>query len=756
MTASMTKTPPLAAETPRIVAAKLRIPLPRESLVPRQHLRERLRQGRGRRLTLLSAPAGYGKSTLLAQWASEDRLSTPFVWVSLDTGDADPVRLWSHVIRGLQAVHPTAGDTSLGELRGGAAAVVSGVVPTLVDELDDAPELVLVLEDWHSCSSPANDEALGLFVSQVPPAAQVVVATRSDPRLPLAQLRAHDELLEVRADQLRLSDGEAAELFARADIVLDPDDARRLNDRAEGWVTGLHLALILVLEHDDRAAFVASFSGDSRSVLDYLARDVLETVPPEQRRFLLRTSILERLSGPLCDAILDAKGSAAVLDQLERANLFLVPLEGRDAYRYHSLFATMLRNELDMEEPEIVPTLHARASAWLEEHGDVEGAVEHAIASRDTRRVSELVTIQFRVLTNAGQVATLIRWLDQCSWPAAQAEPQLAVVRAAVAGQTGRPADEVERWLEVAPAGSQSGPLANGVASLESGVAIVRSIYLTRGPEVAAEAGERAVKIERPPSGWRRQALLGLGQALYLLGQAESARVPLEEARRLPGAGEHAAATANVLAYLALCELELERVHEAEGLARNAIELLYEHRISRTHTGSSNPCTALGAALIAQSKFREAIAELERATEITASAAPSYWHAHALLRLALARHGIADVKGARVALAAAQADLDSLPIAPLLAELSKEVRARVETRPRREVRTGEELSERELDVLRLLASDLSLREVAGELYVSLNTVKTHARAIYRKVDATSRTRAVERARELELLEDSPG
>src|SRR6266516_3098014 len=403
MTASMTKTPPLAAETPRIVAAKLRIPLPRESLVPRQHLRERLRQGRGRRLTLLSAPAGYGKSTLLAQWASEDRLSTPFVWVSLDTGDADPVRLWSHVIRGLQAVHPTAGDTSLGELRGGAAAVVSGVVPTLVD---------------------ANDEALGLFVSQVPPAAQVVVATRSDPRLPLAQLRAHDELLEVRADQLRLSDGEAAELFARADIVLDPDDARRLNDRAEGWVTGLHLALILVLEHDDRAAFVASFSGDSRSVLDYLARDVLETVPPEQRRFLLRTSILERLSGPLCDAILDAKGSAAVLDQLERANLFLVPLEGRDAYRYHSLFATMLRNELDMEEPEIVPTLHARASAWLEEHGDVEGAVEHAIASRDTRRVSELVTIQFRVLTNAGQVATLIRWLEQCSWPAAQAGPQ--------------------------------------------------------------------------------------------------------------------------------------------------------------------------------------------------------------------------------------------------------------------------------------------------------------------------------------------
>src|SRR5206468_867999 len=218
MTASTTNTPPSEAATPRIVAAKLRVPVPRETLVPRQHLRERLRQGRGRRLTLLSAPAGYGKSTLLAQWASEDRLSTPFVWVSLDTGDADPVRLWSHVIRGLQAVHPTAGNISLGELRGGPAAVVPRVVPTLVDELDDAPEVVLVLEDWHSCPSPADAEALDLLVSHVPPVVQVVVATRSDPRLPLARLRAHDELLEIRADQLRLSDAEAAELFARADI----------------------------------------------------------------------------------------------------------------------------------------------------------------------------------------------------------------------------------------------------------------------------------------------------------------------------------------------------------------------------------------------------------------------------------------------------------------------------------------------------------------------------------------------------------
>jgi LuxR family maltose regulon positive regulatory protein len=756
MSGSTTKTPVPARATPRIVAAKLRVPVLRETLVPRQHLLELLRQGHGRHLTLVSAPAGYGKTTLLAHWAAEDQQSTPFVWVSLDASDADPVRLWGHLVRGLQGVYPSVGGTSLDRLRGGPSAIVSDVVPALADELEDAPGLVLVLEDWHACSSSSNDQALELFAGQVTSAVQLVVSSRSDPRLPLARLRAHDELLELRADRLRLTDAEAAEFFARADIELAPDDASRLNDRTEGWVTGLHLASILVLDHEDRPAFVASFSGDGRNVLDYLASDVLETLSLEQRRFLLHTSILERLSGPLCDAVLDTKGSGAVLDELERANLFLVPLEGRDAYRYHPLFATMLRNKLEIEEPEATPLLHARASAWLEEHDEVEAAVEHAIAGRDTPRASDLVAMQFRVLTNIGQVETLTRWLDELSWPAAQADPQLAIIRAAVAGQTARPAEEVERWLDIASKGSREGQLANGVASLESGVAIIRSIYLTRGPEVGAEAGERAVEIERPRIGWLRQALLGLGQALYLLGQTEAARVRLQEARRLAGAREHAAATANVLAYLALCELEREPAEVADGLARSALALLEEHRISGSHTGSSNPRIALGAALIAQGRVREAIGELERATELTAPAAPSYWHAHALLRLALARHGIADVEGAVAALEAAQVDLDSLPIAPLLADLSTHVRARVRSRPRRHASAGEELSERELAVLRLLATDLSLREVAGELYVSLNTVKTHTRAIYRKLDAISRKHAVERASELGLLGDSPG
>lgn len=206
--------------TPRVVAAKLRVPMLRETLVPRQRLLEWLRKGRGRRLTLVSAPAGYGKTTLLAQWAAVDGAMTPFAWTSLDTSDSDPVRLWSHVIRGLAHVHPAVGEASVDGLRAGPTAIVSDVVPALADELADAPDIVLVLEDWHACSSPANDQALEVFVAQVAPAVQVVVSSRSDPRLPLARLRAHDEILEVRADRLRLSDTEATEFFARADIEL--------------------------------------------------------------------------------------------------------------------------------------------------------------------------------------------------------------------------------------------------------------------------------------------------------------------------------------------------------------------------------------------------------------------------------------------------------------------------------------------------------------------------------------------------------
>ena len=466
-------------------------------------------------------------------------------------------------------------------MRGGPRAIISDVLPALADGLDDAAEVVLVLDD-APCSSPANDAALDVFAARAPPTVQVVVSTRSDPRLPLGRLRAHGELVDIRADQLRLTDAEAAELFARVRIELDPADAARLNSRTEGWVTGLHLASILALDHDDRTAFVASFSGESRSVLDYLASDVLAKLPLEQREFLLRTSILDRLSGPLCDATLMQSGSAAMLDELERANLFVVRLEGHDAYRYHPLFASMLRNELEMREPDAMPTLHARASAWLEQHGDHEAAVEHAICGRDAPRASDLVTMHFRAHErrpgHAPGPLARAALLAQ-----ARAEPQLAVTRAAVAAQTGRTAEEIEGWLEVAAAGTRPGPLASGVSSLASGVAIVRSVYLTRGPEVAVKAARLAVQAERATSGWRRQALLGLGQALYLLGRTEAARAALDEARRLPGARENAAATANVLSYVALSDLERHDAAGAERLARRALRLLAEQRISGGH-----------------------------------------------------------------------------------------------------------------------------------------------------------------------------
>ena len=407
----------------------------------RERLLERLRDGRGQRLTLVCAPAGYGKTTLLVQWEAEDRERTPFVWLSLEEADADPVHLWNQIIVGLHQKHAAVGRRSADALTAGPLALAQVAIPLLINELVDAPPLVLVLEDWHVLRNPLCDDTMRAFVEHVPETVQVVISSRSDPGIPLARLRAHDDLAEVRAQHLRLSADESQEVLRRADLRLEEEDIERLTDRTEGWAAGLHLASIALRDQPDPRAFVADFSGDSRHVLDYLAQDVLGAVsdrhphvPPSHARSSPRSP------APLCDAVLERSDSAAILEDIEHANLFLVSVdESRHVYRYHQLFATMLRRELELLEPAAIPELHARASVWFEEHDYLEACVGHAIASRDVGRASDLVTTHARDYWSSGRIATLVRWLDALSWPEAQADPQLAVIRAAVLGLTGHP-----------------------------------------------------------------------------------------------------------------------------------------------------------------------------------------------------------------------------------------------------------------------------------------------------------------------------
>ena len=744
-----------------ILETKLQAPRVRPNLVPRQHLVERLREGRGRRLTLVCAPAGYGKTTLLGQWHAEDREETPFAWLSLDREDADPVKLWNQLVFGLHGVHARAGTSSTEALSAGALAIVPVAIPLLVNELADAPPLVLVVEDWHVVRNPLCDEAMSAFVEHAPESLQVVISSRSDPGLPLARLRAHGDLSEVRAEQLRLTPGESRELFRRGGVELEDDDAQRLTSRTEGWAAGLHLASIALREKPDPSAYVDAFSGDTRHVLDYLARDVFDAVSPQMREFLLRTSILDGLSAELCDWVLEASDSDAMLVEIEQANLFLVSVdESRRLYRYHHLFARMLQRELALLHPKDVPRLHARASTWFEERGYVEQAIGHAIESRDIGRASDLVTLHARAYWTSGRVATLTRWLDALSWPEALADAQLAVIRATLLGLSGNPPDALERWIQVAEtAGSPSVPLANGLHSRESAIALLRSLFLTKGLEVGRTSAERAIELEPPESVWRRQALAALGQSLYLLGRGEEARVPLEEARRLPDAPGQAPSAALVLSYLAFLELDLGRARPAERLALDAIALLEERHIGGG-PAAANPYLALGGALMLSTDGHGAVDHLEHAVALSAPLSPSYWHAHALLRLAAARHRVGQEEEARQALEAARSEVEALPDAGMLEGLLAEKEDTLHARRRREGFLGDALSESELRVLRELAAGRSLREVAKELFLSLNTVKTHRRTIYRKLGVTTREEALARAAELGApdleLSESPG
>ena len=741
-----------APPDPLFIATKLTPPRLRDGLVTREMLLDHLRSGRRSALTLVCAPAGYGKTTLLTQWVATDRGRTPFAWVSLDQGDADPVRLWSHLIAALRSIHGRAGEGSLPVLSASPERMLETVIARLVGELSDCPPCVLILDDWHAVRRPVNDQAFTAFIERAPEAVQIVVSSRSDPSLPVPRLRAHGELTEIRARELRFSSPEAALLFQKANLRLLPEDAERLTERTEGWLAGLALAIGVLRRQEDVQRFIHDFAGDSLHVFDYLAQDVLEAVEPDMREFMLRSSVLERFTAPLCDAVLEQSESAAMLAEIDRSNLFLVSLdETGTEYRYHHLLEALLRRELAAADPGSIPGLHARASLWLESNGDIERAIDHAIASRDVARASALVTRAAVPLLSTGRMETVNRWFEAFSWPEALADRPIALMRALAAGLSAHGRDEIERWLAIADAGPDVGPLVNGVTSIHSGVAMVRSTYLSRGI-AEAERGARLV-LEREPAGseWRYAGLFPLGQALFLAGRGEEARAPLEEARTLPGAPRRAT-TSIALSYLALIELADGDGVTSERLARDALALTVANNHSSS-VAAANPHLALGAVLMHGPNLRAALDHLEQAVTLAGLSGSTYWYVHALIYLAAARHRQGDEAGARDALALARTDLDSLPdtgmLGPLYHATSEELLHRT---PR--TRTSATNSARpNFAFCTRWHADAPVRDAAEALWLSPNTVKTHRRNIYRKLGVHTRKELADRALELGLRDD---
>src|SRR6266566_2764040 len=384
-----------------ILATKLYIPRPRPNVVSRPRLLERLNEGLHRKLTLIAAPAGFGKTTLVSEWVKG--IERPAAWLSLDEGENDPTRFLTYMVAALQTIAPNIGEGVLGVLQSLQPPPPEAMLTALLNEITTLPDyFVLVLDDYHVLEAKPVDLALTYLVEHLPPPMHLVIATREDPQLPLARLRAGGHLTEVRVTDLRFTPSEAAAFLTQVmGLHLSAEDIAALERRTEGWIAGLHLAALSLQGQPDATSFITSFTGSHHFVLDYLVAEVLGQQPARVQTFLLRTSILDRFCGPLCDAVVlePSISGQATLEYLERANLFLVPLDNeRRWYRYHQLFAELLRQRLQAtpvsptgDERTIIAELHVRASLWYEEHGLAMEAFQHAVAARDVERAARLM-----------------------------------------------------------------------------------------------------------------------------------------------------------------------------------------------------------------------------------------------------------------------------------------------------------------------------------------------------------------------------
>ena len=436
--------------TSDLLETKLHAPKPRVWVVHRSRLSERLTRGITSKLTLVSAPPGFGKSTLVADWLGGRTESERAAWLSLDADDNDPARFWRYVVAALQTAHPDIGREAAASLDSPEPHIDQATRSVLNDLVDLEQDILLVLDDFHVIDRHEIHDAVAYLIDRLPAHAHLVMTTRADPALPLARLRARGELVEIRAADLRFTREEAAAYLGTMGLDLSSADVGALEARTEGWIAALQLAALSMQGRTDPGSFIASFAGDDRYVVDYLADEVLAHQPVDVRSFLLQTSILDRMTGPLCDAVTGRGDSRALLERLDRGNLFLIALDDqRRWYRYHQLFADLLRTRLLEEEPDIVPLLHGRASDWFEEHGERGDAIRHALDGGDHARAAELIERAWRVSGMARTEMTMRRWLEALPPADFERRPVLAAAFAGVLMQTGE-VDGVDALLDIA------------------------------------------------------------------------------------------------------------------------------------------------------------------------------------------------------------------------------------------------------------------------------------------------------------------
>ena len=446
---------PAAATLSSILATKLYVPPPRPNTVVRPRLIERLNEGLLRKLTLVSAPAGFGKTTVVSEWLASCNCTA--AWLSLDEGDSDPFRFLTYVVASLQTVAPVVGTTVLHHLQSPQPPPAEVILTALLNDLVPIPDHVtLVLDDYHLVEARQVDDIVTFLIEHLPPQLHLVITTREDPALPLARLRARGQLTEVRVRDLRFNASEAAEFFNYGmGLSLTSDDIAVLEQRTEGWIAGLQLAGLSLQGQQDIRGFIEAFAGDHRYVVDYLVEEVLERQPEPVRRFLLQTAILDQLSGSLCDAVSGQQDGKSRLESLERGNFFVVPLDDkRQWYRYHHLFAQVLHARLMEEQPDQIAALHGRASEWFEHHGLASDAIRHALAAKDFERAADLIEQAAPAMHRTRQEMTALGWLQALPVELFRVRPVLSLQYAGTLLSSGiREGVEdrlrdAERWLD--------------------------------------------------------------------------------------------------------------------------------------------------------------------------------------------------------------------------------------------------------------------------------------------------------------------
>ena len=735
------------------MASKIRRPQVRPGTVCRSLLIEQLMQGDSRAVVSVVAPPGYGKTTLLSQWAERD--GQAFAWVSVEEGDNDPKVLLRYIAEALDVVEPI-DQRVFDALTSPASSIPGSVVPRLGSAFSSMTSpVVLVLDDVHVLHNSECRAALSVLADHVPGGSRLALAGRASPPLRVARLRTEGKMIEIGPRDLSLTPSEALSLLRSAGVALSEDEVAELHERTEGWPAGLYLAGLYLREGGPLAGAAVSFGGADRLVSDYMESEFLSRVSRRERAFLTRTAVLERMCGPLCEAVLGMAGAAAILEDLAGSNLLLVPLDRQaELYRYHHLFRDMLLAQLHRREPGLIPVLRRRAAAWCLDNGMPEAALEYFMAAGDVDEAARLVGRLLPSVYRQGRMVTIQQWLGWLEERGGiERHPMTAVLASFMSALMGRPVD-AERWADAVERCKYGDPARPEDPAAEAwGVMVVRATLCRRGAEQMRADTDEAVRLLPAGSLLTPTPALLQGIARILCGDLDGGDLSLQDAVSIGEQVDSPVAVAAALGERSLIAMARSEWDRAEALTGQAGTVLRQAGIEESFA------TPLVCALRARIALHRGDAQAAR-RELVSAQHPRRLLTYALPHLAVqarlelirAHLALADLAGARTLMREVDDLLRRRPGLGSLASEAEVLRTQLATARGSSVPGASALTAAELRLLPMLATHLPYPEIGAEMFLSRNTIKSQAGSIYRKLGASSRSQAITLARELGLLE----